>query len=92
MVQRVCVYFAVLGTNPDTETMLFAGRLLVGSGPMQADAEQSLLQATTVGQLIDDGVLDEVTAMGMAGDRPAWLLDTTGGGDGVVAVLVEVAL
>ena len=90
MKTRVCVHLCVLG-NPNTQLLLWCGRLLAGIGGDQGDVETQLLP-TTVGKLCEMGVLDGETRVGMADDREAWLYDDTNGGDGVVAVLVEANL
>lgn len=92
MKTRVCVWFAVHGVDPNGQTMLHGSRIIAGNGPWQNDVEHEL-QRTNVAQLLADGVLDEVTACGMAPSREAWLYNGQGSdGEGVTAVLVEVTL
>lgn len=84
---KVCVYFAVLGNNPDTQCLFADGELLIGSGTRQTDATK-YLNEMHIGELVSMGILDG--NMGFEDNRRAWLFDNTQTtSEGVVAVFVD---
>jgi hypothetical protein len=84
----------VLGTNPESQTMLYGGQILSGLGSSQSSMENQLVE-TTIGQLQNDDILDEVSCAGLKPNRKAWLYDNSSSnhtGEGVLAVFVEATL
>lgn len=85
---KVCIYFCVLGNNPDMQCLFTDGELLIGLGNSQTDGTQ-FINETHIGSVVELGILD--SNMGFADNKRAWLFDNTQAtSEGVVAVFIEV--
>lgn len=83
---RVCVWFSAVGTVNEQQVLFCNNQLLSGMGPRQNDLQAQLV-ATTVGALVNDGIVDE---LGLPHQTTAWFYDGTATtGEGVTAVFVD---
>lgn len=86
---RVCIYMCAVGAVPNDQVLLQCGVAYEGLGTHQRSVD---LTRTTIGHLIDIGILDDETRNKLGRNVRAWLYDTTECGDheGVVAVYIDV--